>query len=85
MCFLIRVVGAGVNLKQTSLFLTREKYFFYYNLDLYFNDFYFDDFTFYFIFWIFKGNFGRKTGVTRAAWPEIFIGKKSKHTYFLNR
>ena len=70
--------------EQTSTLLTKEKYLFYYKLDLYFNHFYFDDLILYFDFWISTVNRFRKIGTTTATWPQICFFKNRRLTHFLN-
>ena len=75
----------AIKWEKAGLLLTKEKYFFYYKLDLYFNDFYFNDFTLYFKYWISTVKRSPKIVAARAAWPRIFLCKNCAWPDFLNR
>ena len=71
--------------KQTGLLLTKDKYLFYYKMDLYFNDLDLNDFILNFSVWIYTFSLSHKMGATTVAWSQIFLYENCKHTDFLNQ
>ena len=73
-----------INYKRTGLLLKKGKYFLYYNLDFYIKHSDSSDIICCFSICIFIISRSHKIATTSSMWPQIFLGKKTKCTYFFN-